>query len=152
LKRKRCPALSHFSLIPYQMPPRPHPCCKKTGCYLQQVGLSVSNRSMQQTTSPLHPHVANNSTEGCLFGLILTFCREIIGDCTASIGSAVTYIYRRHTDYKPWRIRKTTKETYTDMFISTPPAVEGSAATQRLDRNLEKVKVGSPFVMMSANC
>jgi hypothetical protein len=35
-------------------------------------------------------------------------CREIMGDCTSSIGPAVTYIYiyRRHTDYKPWRTRK----------------------------------------------
>jgi hypothetical protein len=40
-------------------------------------------------------------------------CREIMGDCTGPIGPAVTYIYRRHTDYKPWRTRKTTSETYT---------------------------------------
>jgi hypothetical protein len=75
-----------------------------------------------------------------------------MGDCTAPIGPAVTYIYKRHTDYKLWK--KTTKETYTDTYISTPlpPAVEGSAATHRLDRNSEKVEVGSPFVMMSANC
>jgi hypothetical protein len=33
-------------------------------------------------------------------------CREIMGDCTAPIGPAVTYIYRRHTDYKPWRTKK----------------------------------------------
>jgi hypothetical protein len=28
--------------------------------------------------------------------------REIMGYCTAPIGLAGTYIYRRHTDYKPW--------------------------------------------------
>jgi hypothetical protein len=33
-------------------------------------------------------------------------CGEIMRDCTTPIGPAVTYIYRRHTDYNPWRIRK----------------------------------------------
>jgi hypothetical protein len=36
---------------------------------------------------------------GSVFRLIS--CREIIGDCTASIRPVVTYIYRRHTDYNP---------------------------------------------------
>jgi hypothetical protein len=40
---------------------------------------------------------------GSIFRLIP--CREIMGDCTSNRAECHVYIYRRHTDYKPWCIR-----------------------------------------------
>jgi hypothetical protein len=72
-------------------------------------------------------------------------------DCTAPIGPAVTYIYRSKHITGLGIQGNYQGNLYRYVYLNTP-AVEGSAATHRLDQNSEKIEVGSPFVMISANC